>query len=133
LAQTVEEQNVRLIRRWFQEVWNERREEIIDELFHPDVYAHGLGEQPLGFEEFKGMWRSFHETFANLRCEVHDAFGCGDKTACRFTVTGTHRETGKPISFEGQTITRWQDGKIVEGWNVIDMAAVYRQIGVLAV
>lgn len=133
MAQTIEEQNVQGIRRWFQEVWNERREESIHEMFHPEVRAHGLGEQPQSFDEFKEMWIGFNQTFADLHIAVNDAFGCGDKTACRFTVTGTHRETGTPISFEGQTITRWQDGQIVEGWNVIDMAAVYRQIGVLNV
>lgn len=133
MALTIEEQNVQGIRRWFQEVWNDRREEAIDEMFHPEVKAHGLGDLPIDLADFKAVWRDFHDTFGDLHCEVDDAFGCGDRTACRFTATGIHRGTGTPISFEGQTITRWQDGTIVEGWNVIDMAAVYRQIGVLTV
>lgn len=36
--------NVATIRRRFDEVWNEGREETIDELFDEQVVAHGLAE-----------------------------------------------------------------------------------------
>jgi len=45
-----------LIHRWFEEVWNQGREETIDELFARDAIAFGLGEteQPVhGPSEFK--------------------------------------------------------------------------------
>ena len=36
-------QNKELSRRWFEEVWNKRRSETIDEMFAADRIAHGLG------------------------------------------------------------------------------------------
>ena len=38
------DENKALIRRWFEEVWNQGREEVIDELFAADGIAHGLAD-----------------------------------------------------------------------------------------
>ena len=35
------EENVEIMRRWFQEVWNQGRTETIHELFSPEGVAHG--------------------------------------------------------------------------------------------
>jgi hypothetical protein len=49
------------LHRWFEEVWNQGREEKIDELLAPDGVAYGLGESeanvhgPAGFKVF---WRN---------------------------------------------------------------------------
>ena len=49
------EANKALVRRWFQEVWNEGRAEVIDELLAEDAVIHGLvdgtgGEERAGVE-----------------------------------------------------------------------------------
>ena len=36
--------NAALARRWFEEVWNQNRQQTIHELGSPDVILHGLGE-----------------------------------------------------------------------------------------
>ena len=33
-----------IIHRWFDEVWNQGREETVDELLAPKAIVHGLGE-----------------------------------------------------------------------------------------
>ena len=38
-------ENKALIHRWFEEVWNKGREEVIDELFAADGIAHGLADE----------------------------------------------------------------------------------------
>jgi predicted ester cyclase len=133
----IEETNSRLLRRWFQEVWNDRKEAVIDELMPPDVKAYGLDDNPVDREGFRATWRFFLDTFDSLVVDVQDVIAQGDKTAARIVVTGVHSgdglgvaPTGKPVRFDVQAFTTWKDGKIVEGWNVVDMAAVKRQIGV---
>ena len=38
------EENKQLIRRWFDEVWNNGRADVIDELFDENGIAHGLSD-----------------------------------------------------------------------------------------
>jgi len=128
-----------LSRRWFEEVWNQRREATIDELFAPDGIAHGLsdGQKKLpGPVAFRGFWKRFLNAFPDLRIEIDDVITQGDKTALRFHFTGTHRgadlgltPTGKQVNVTGMSIIRWRDGQIVDGWNEFDVMSLMQQLG----
>ena len=67
------DKNVQIMRRWFQEVWNEGRTETIHDLFSPHAVAHGQesaeGELhgPHEFEAF--VRRVAHPTRRLLLCE----------------------------------------------------------------
>src|SRR5882762_9551328 len=64
-----------LVHRWFDEVWNQGREETIDELFGDGV-AYGLGESDVtiaGPEEFKVFFRTMRSTFPDLRIDIEDS------------------------------------------------------------
>lgn len=124
------------MRRWFQEVWNERREETMDELCSRDVIIHGLGDIPCGIEGFRQGWRSTLATFDDFRIDVEDMVASGDRVCSRLTLSGVHvgpglgvMPSGRRISFATQTFGQWRDGQIAVAWNVFDMAAAYRQIG----
>lgn len=62
----------------------------------------------------------------------------GDRVVSRQRVTGTHRgeymgipATGRSISWNEIFIFRFADGRIVEGWGVVDIASQMRQLGLL--
>jgi hypothetical protein len=38
------ESNIAIAKRWFEEVWNQRRTATITELFAPDGISHGVAE-----------------------------------------------------------------------------------------
>ena len=133
-------QNKELTRRWFEEVWNQRRSEAIDPLLAPDGIAYGLdapGSTPKpGPEHFRAFWQKFCGAFPDLRVVIEDVIGEGDKTAARFRFHGTHRgdhlgpaATGRPISATGMCLIRWRNGQIVEGWNEFDSMRLFQQIG----
>jgi predicted ester cyclase len=70
-----------------------------------------------------------------LKIRVDDVLVDGEKTAIRFTLTATHVGEGlgvppsnKPVRVTGMSITRWEDGKIAEGWNEFDKAGLAAQI-----
>lgn len=44
-----------LARRWFEEVWNQRRSETIDELMHADGHGHLEGGEVRGPAQFKAI------------------------------------------------------------------------------
>ena len=134
--------NAALMRRWFGEVWNEGREEAIDELFAEVGVAHGLavesGAELRGPGDFKPFFRNFRGAFPGIKVTVEDTVSEGDKVAARCSVRGTHAghtlgfaATNAPVEFEGICIVRVRDGKIAEAWNSFDFMSMFRQLGAL--
>src|SRR5258705_1884299 len=118
-----------LTRRWFDQVWNNRNEQVIHEMIHPDARGFGLaeGSQPITVEGFIPFYRRFVGAFPDLRVTVEDVLVDGDQSACRVRAEGTHTGpdfgiplTGKRVAFTGIIWTRWHDGKIIESWNEFD-------------
>ena len=127
-----------LMRRWFEEVWNQQRPEVIEELMAPDAVGYGLGAAAEGLHGragFQVLHTRFCGAFPDLRIEVDDVIAEGDRSAARLTVTGTHHgdhlgvpATGRPVRFTGIVFSRWQDGQLVEGWNEFDFASMMAQV-----
>ncbi len=138
---TLEEENKALLRRWFDEVWNQGRAEAIDEMFAADGVAHGLSddvEKPLkGPADFKPFHEVFRGAFPNIEVVVEDMIAEGDKVAARCSVRGKHvgdhlgvAASNAPVDFTGIAIVRIKDGKIVEAWNNFDFLRMNKQIGI---
>lgn len=127
--------------RWFEEVWNQGREETIDELFAPDGIAHGLGEGEAdvrGPEAFKPFARNLRGSLPDIHIRVEDMLAEGDRVALRVSVDGTHKgeglgvpPTGRRVRFSGIIIIRVRGGQIVEGWNSWDQLGLLQQIGAI--
>lgn len=124
-----------LVRRWFREVWNERRVETIDALFAADGIAHGLPGDPRGAAGFRAFHAAFLATFPELTIEVDDVFegpaeGGVVPVAVRFTAHVLHGASGRRGSFECMCLSRWRRGQIAEAWNVCDFFGLQQQLGV---
>src|ERR1051325_8703033 len=92
------EENVQIMRRWFQEVWNEGRTETLYELFSPEGAAHGQesAEAELrGPQEFEGFVRKIRGTFSEIQLTVEDVFAAGDKGVLRWS--GVMKNTGDAL------------------------------------
>ena len=137
------EENKQLLRRWFEEVWNNGRADAIDEMFDEKGIAHGLADDPsqpiTGPREFRPFHTLFRDAFPNMIIVVEDMIAEGDKVAARCSVRGKHEgefmgraATQSPVEFTGMTIVRIDKGKIVEAWNNFDFMTMYKQVGHLA-
>ena len=134
------DENIQLMRRWFQEVWNEGRIETIHELFAPNGVANGQrgGESEIrGPEQFVKFVQEIRGAFPDIKVEVEDVFGAGDKVVLRWSGTMTHSgdglgmpATGRTVHSRGITIARFVDGQVVEGWDNWDQLGMLEQIGV---
>jgi steroid delta-isomerase-like uncharacterized protein len=132
-------ENEALIRRWFEEVWNQKKAEAIDAMLAPDVVAHGLGEGggPVhGREGFKAVHTAFVGAIPDIHITVDEIISAGDLVATHFTCRGTHTgdhlgfaATGKPVIFPGMVLSRIRDGQIIGGWNVVDFLSLLQQTG----
>jgi len=124
-------------RRWFREVWDEGREEAIDQLMAPDGVAHGLGPAPIkGPEEFKSIFRMFREALGDLKIVIDRTVVEGNMVAVHCHVIARHvgnalggPPTWRPVDFWGMTIARVEGDQIVEGWNTYDFLTMYQQMG----
>jgi steroid delta-isomerase-like uncharacterized protein len=115
-----------LARRWFQEVWNERRESTIEEFLNEDSVCHADQGDLRGIECFRlQQYRPFIGAMPNLRIKVEDILESGPQAVVRWSATGTHTgpnlgfpATGKTATMRGMTWMRFEKDRLVEGWQV---------------
>ena len=136
------EENKAVLRRWFDEVWNKGRAEVIEELFDENGIAHGLADDPAnpikGPTGYRPFYEVFRQAFPNIEVVVEDMVAEGDKVAARCSVRGQHEgdfmgraATKSPVEITGITIVRIENGKIVEAWNNFDFMTLHRQVGLI--
>lgn len=121
------QQNKAIVRRLWEEVWNQNNLAVYDEIFDEAYAAHE-----------KGFRAYFHTVLPDSHHTIEDLIAEGDKVVTRFRVTGTHQgeflgvpATGKPISVTGMWIHRLAQGRIVEGrqWGEWDALGFLQQVG----
>jgi steroid delta-isomerase-like uncharacterized protein len=132
------EEHKALVRRWFDEVWNQGSADAVDQLLAADAVVHGLGEAMTGPEGFKRFHAAYREAFPDVQIEIQDMVAEGDRVAFRWTATATHRggslgfaATNRTVRFEGMGIVRVRNGKLIEGWNTFDQLGMLQQLGVV--
>src|SRR5580704_11131010 len=120
-------ENLALMRRWFEEVWNRGRLETIHELLSPDAVGRGQGSADTvirGPKDFQPFVERLRGAFPDIHVTVEDAFAAGDQVAVRWSATMTHQgnqfgiaPSGKSIFITGISMVRIANGQIVEGWD----------------
>jgi steroid delta-isomerase-like uncharacterized protein len=132
------QQNTKIARRVFDEVWSRGRLELADELLAPDFVGHPIGLRepfrgPEGAKEFIGRLR---EGFPDASWEIEELVAEGDRVAVRWVMTGTHDgefmgidATEAQVRIDGMTFLRFEDGKIVEGKTLQDAMSLMRTLG----
>jgi len=118
------EKNKAVVRRYI-EAYNKQNLGVLDGLFAPNYVDHILQIQ--GLESLKQNWSSLYKGFPDTHSTIEDIIAEGDKVCLRYTNTGTHTgkyqglaPTGKKFKTISVEIYRISNGKIVEGWTVLD-------------
>lgn len=127
---------IELARRWFEEVWNERREATIEELLSPESVCFGESGPVIGHVQFRQqMYAPLLAAFPDVRVAIDDILGVGDQAVVRWTATGTHTgtglgsaPTGKPVTFQGITWIHARDGKLLQGWQSSNISETIRSL-----
>ena len=122
-------------RRWFEEVWNERRDDAVDELMAPDAVGHVEGQELRGPADFRKMKSMFLSALPDVRIYIEDILADHDRAAVRWRAVGTHggdgfgfRATNRPIEVRGTTWMIVRDGKIVEGFDTWNLGALMQSL-----
>jgi len=133
--------NKALVHRWFEEVWNQGREQTIDELLATDIAAFGLGEHDAEVHnpaQFKTFFHNLKNAFPDFHITIEDTLAEKDKVVVRILIEGTHKgnglgfaATGRRIRVSGICMIQIAAGKLIVGWNSWDQLGMLQQLGVI--
>ena len=119
-AASLEDRNRAVVLRYMQEVINERKLDVLDEIMVEDWIAHNPtesnGREKLK-EFFAGMFKQFPEIYADVKRVIAE----GDLVVVHSHYTGRKQDRGNDWakgSGANVDIFRLVDGKIVEHWDV---------------
>lgn len=130
------ERNKTVIRRAFEEVYNQGNLEVVEELVSADFVAHTSTQDIHGPAGMQGFVASLREAFPDLRITIDDQLAEGDRVVTRWTARGTQTgpfqgiaPTGKRATMTGVDIDRIVNGKAVECWMSADVLGLLHQLG----
>ena len=133
------EANETVLRRLIDEVINNGNFSVLDELVQPDYVYRGPDQELEGPEALKGLLAAYRDAFPDLNVRIDDLVNGGEKVAISITLTGTHQgdlmgipATGKPVNLQGMILSHFRDGRIVEEYEILDMLAMFQQLGVVS-
>ena len=128
------------VRRFFEEVFNQRSQAAAVETIAPTFVAHHPAF-PEGIRGPEGIMQTaamFRAGFPDLHYAPDDLISEGDKVAVRWTARGTHQgdfmgipPSGKPVTVTGIDIFRIANGQLVEAWVSSDLLGLLQQIGAI--
>ena len=132
------EESTKLVRRMYDEAWNEGKLDVVDEICAPDYVGVGPYADEHGPESVKSGILTRRQAFPDIHVTIEDIIASGDKVVARLTFRGTHRgeflgvqPTGQEVIWSGIWIYRVANGKFVERWHNYDMHGWMRQLGAI--
>ena len=136
------EDNKALVRRFIEEVWNQRNLAIFDELTASNFLFHDPDLPTVRtYEDFKQWIIESLTAFPDLHLTIEEQIAEGDQVVTRWTSRGTHTgdlvkpmplpATGKQVTISGTDIARFAGGKVIELWHLADALSYMQQLGVI--
>ena len=136
-----------VVRRFYDELWNDRKLEVADEIVAADCVTHqlrsgGNGDDDAGVprppELIKQHVAAWLAGFPDLHFTVEQILAEADRVVTHSRMRGTHTgawlglaPTGRTVSLPMIVIQRISAGKIAEDWVLVDSLGFYQQLGLL--
>jgi predicted ester cyclase len=127
------EENKAILRRFIEEIYNQKHVAAYDDYTAPGFYSHMSGGMTR--EQVRQSYAGIFAGLPDLHYQIEDVIAEGDKVAVRLTVTGTHLgqfwgfpPTGKRVKMTAIHIGRMVDGKFVEHWAEADALGMRQQL-----
>jgi predicted ester cyclase len=131
------ENHKKLVRRLYDEVYNQGKVEVIPQIYAPDFITHPSSVSPEGLHglsELEAFVNTLRTGLQDLHFTILDELCDGDKVVTRWRMEGTmtgplfkFAATNRKGSTTGITIHRIANGKIIETWEEADMLNALNQ------
>jgi len=131
--------NKAIVRRLYEEVWNHRKLEVVNELISPSHALQGpnIFGSSIGPEAYKHQVSRFLEAYPDVHWAIEDTIAEKDKVVACWTFSATHKgdymgvpATNKKVSVCGMTIHHIAGGKIMDSHTNWDALGMMQQLGV---
>ena len=114
----------------------QNRESSYFDFYDDSLIIHGFPPNlPTNKEGFKQFIYLLWKAFPDIRIMFEDIIIEGNKVACRYNLTGTHKgefmdfqPTDKQFKVKGMTVFSFRDTKCIERWNLVDMMSLMEQL-----
>jgi len=131
-----EQTHAEIVRKLYEETFNQNRTELLPNLLHESVVFHGTTEAR-GLEAYLDLVARLRIAFPDQRFSLQDLIANEDRVVVRWTMEATHAgplagipATGKRVQQRGIVIYRFEGGKIEEIWAQLDQVGMLRQLGI---
>lgn len=133
------EANKAVVRRYYEEVLNAGRVDVLDELAAQDYVEHDpFPGQGNGRGDLERRAATLIEAFSPCTFTIEDLVAEGDKVVVRWSSSGTHSgeflgipATHRSYTISGIDIHRVEDDKLAEHWHVVDQLSQLQQLGLI--
>jgi steroid delta-isomerase-like uncharacterized protein len=131
--------NKTVVRRYYEEVFNQRKTSLIGQLAVDDYREHnpfpGQGD---GRADLEARVQAILGAFAPLQFRLEDLVAENDRVVARWSQTGTHTgafmgipPTGRQFTITGIDIHKLRNGRMAEHWHVVDLFGLLQQLGAI--
>lgn len=131
-----QQRNAEFVRRTFEDGWNRSDFEFLSGSAADEIPFHYNGAtQLVSPDSLPGLVEAWRRGFPDLRMHLRHVIAEGDLVAASLTLTGTHLgewashpPSGSSVSVEEMMVFRFDDGVLVEMWEVFDEQGLQEQI-----
>ena len=137
------EENKAIARRFINELWNQRKYEVADEIFSEEFVTETISHHPVpwegkGPESMKHHIQHWLVSVPDLQFHINNLIADENQIVIHWNATGTSEQpfmgipaTGKPIKLLGVTISLVENGKIALNQTILDTLGFLQQLEVL--
>jgi steroid delta-isomerase-like uncharacterized protein len=121
-----------------EKLWNGGDIAIVDTMYSADCVYHSADYlDAKGPEEIKRFVKWVYTAYPDFAVVLDETMKLKDRVVFTYKASGTNNgplgenmpATGKKMSFNGVSILKMENGKIIEEWNYYNQLPIYKQLG----
>lgn len=125
--------------RWIHGIWDNQDLALLDELASPDYVYRVPGQEDVHADALPELLAGLHAAFPDLHNTIEQQVAEDGIVVTRGTTHGTNlgpygemEATGKTIALPWILITRFDQGRIVEDWELYNELTFETQLGIIS-
>lgn len=136
----MQQANEETMHRLVEEVINNKCLAVIDDIIHPDYVYRTPGQELHGRQALRELFTAYQVALPDLHVKIDDLICTDNKAVLLFTLSGTHKNefmgipaTGKQVNISGMTCSHFDNGQIIEEWELLDQLTMFQQLDFISI
>lgn len=128
------DQNKTVLRRIFEELFNDHRLELIPELYADNCMScdPANDRDMQGMDDLLMLLEGYRTTFPNHKYTVHNIISDGDFGCVRWSVDLDTKSTDRRLNIDGMSLCKFEDGKVSAVWQHWDNLGFLKEMGAVS-